>query len=383
MAKNEHDNIKPDVLDTQQLQQEFNDLDSEAKEVAKADNAVDNAYNQYVADVGRKKEAARQQQAAMKELNKKKDQYDADNAAADIFGQAIANGGQIIDIGSALELVDQDREVKMQAMKANADALKSQMDYATTTVAGAVTTALGDGDNLLDSVWQGIKDAKSGNVGQNGTAMKALAYGGFAVGASLIGGGALLQQFGADTVENVLDENMSPVEAALVAGGNYLGLSLGNETDEDVEEKKIGGNEETVDDVEDEYNDNGYDDALKEECEEEAPEKPIPGETTKTAEASKDDVLQWSAGETEYNLEIMSDIEQWIGNNPHVAKILTSEKVQSGLEGLVSIVEKVPEGEAIAKGVEAIGSFAKLLSVRNEMDAAEEKSVPGNEGYSV
>lgn len=383
MAKSEHDNIEPDVLDTQQLQQEFNDLDSEAKEVSNADNAVDNAYNQYVANVSRKKEAARQQKAAMKELDKKKDQYDADNAAAEIFGQAIANGGQIIDIGSALELVDQDREIKMQAMKANADALKSQMDYAATTVAGAVTIALGDSDNFLDSVWQAIKDGKSGNIGQNSDAIKALAYGGFAVGASLIGGGALLQGFGSDTVENMLDENMSPVEAALVTGGNYLGLSFGNETDEDVEEKKIGGDEETVDDIEDEYNNNGYDDALKKEHKEEAPEKPIPGETTKTADASKDDVLQWSAGETEYNLEIMADIEQWIGNNPHVAKILTSEKVQSGLESLVSIVEKAPEGEAIAKGVEAIGSFAKLLAMRNDMDAVEEKSVPGSEGYSI
>lgn len=342
------------MADTTLLNDASEELKQVASEAGRQDSKVESKYAEYTREIKQKKDAKNRYDQSMDEAKAQVKANDADYAAAEVFSHQ--QGGQIIDLGSALQLVDQEREAKSMLRQLEAESLKAEIDYMGYSVKSGFEMAFTDMDGAISEFMSG--DAK----GAGGTMLKTTLG---LVAGSFVAGSAL-QHIGEDYTESV-SEGMSNSDALKVAAFNAIGLNAANEVDEDVEDKLIDG--ETYEYSGDDENEN--DDTTQTE------DKPLPEDETVKQADDKDDVLAMNKEQFEATMQQTMD------------KIMSPEQI-GALTNVTSLAANIAEGVApgtggnVLKFVASMGSsYAKLQEQKEQMDAAENAGNNGPEGPSV
>ena len=328
------------------VKQDQADINKLAGDAKAADQKVESTYDKYTQQVAEKKSAAEAQNEALKKAKANVKSNDAENAAGEIFSER--EGGQVISISEALQLVDQEQEIKAQYRQLEADTLKANVEYLGHTVTGGVNMMLAEGDDILSGITSGMKDGVNSNF--------AKATAGIFAG-SLIAGTAL-QGVGGDFIESKI-QGMSTGEAAKVALMNAAGLEATNEVDEDVETKKIAGEEE--------YSETDAEEKQEILLDRDVEEK----ETPKDEEAVKDDKNDIFSMNKEETMAYFEDT---------ISKYVTDDTAKA-ITQTVSLVDSIADSVSPGvsdKAIDFIGaatsSFSKLKQKQEEMDSADQKN---------
>lgn len=323
------------MADTAALNDASEELKQAATEAGRQDNKVESKYNEYTREIKEKRAAKERYEQSMDEAKEQVKANDAEYAAGELFSQQ--QGGQVIDLASALKLVDQEREAKSMLRELEASSLKAETEYMGYTIKSGMEMAFTDMDNAIDYAISG--GAKSTGATMLKTSL-ALVAGSFVAGSAL-------QRAGEGYVEATA-EGMSTGDALKVAAWNAIGLNAANEVDEDVEDKLIDG--ETY-----EYSgDDENDDTTQTE------DKPLPEEEIVKNTDNKDDII----GVSKEQFETM--MQETIG------KIMSPEQINA-LTGATTLMSNIAEGVSPGAGenvLKLVGNMSSAYAKLQEQKAA-------------
>jgi hypothetical protein len=331
------------MADTAALTDASEELKQAATEAGKQDNKVESKYNEYTRGIKEKRAAKEKYEQSMDEAKEQVKANDAEYAAGELFSQQ--QGGQVIDLASALKLVDQEREAKSMLRELEASSLKAETEYMGYTIKSGMEMAFTDMDNAIDYAISG------GAKGTGGAMLKtslALVAGSFVAGSAL-------QRVGEGYVEATA-EGMSTGDALKVAAWNAIGLNAVNEVDEDVEDKLIDG--ETYEYLGDDENDDTT----------QTEDKPLPEEEIVKNTDNKDDII----GVNKEQFEIM--MQETIG------KIMSPEQV-SALTGATTLMSNIAEGVSPGAGenvLKLVGNMSSAYAKLQEQKAAMDNNQNGD-----
>ena len=333
------------MADTAALTDASEELKQAATEAGRQDNKVESKYNEYTREIKEKRAAKERYEQSMDEAKEQVKANDAEYAAGELFSQQ--QGGQVIDLASALKLVDQEREAKSMLRELEASSLKAETEYMGYTIKSGMEMAFTDMDNAIDYAISG------GAKGTGGALLKtslALVAGSFVAGSAL-------QRVGEGYVEATA-EGMSTGDALKVAAWNAIGLNAANEVDEDVEDKLIDG--ETYEYSGDDENEN--DDTTQTE------DKPLPEDSTGIVKHNdKNDVLSMNKEQFE------TTMQETIG------KIMSPEQVNA-LTGATTLMSNIAEGVSPGAGenvLKLVGNMSSAYAKLQEQKAAMDNNQNG------